>query len=111
MCFFLILAAEILLAAMAVFGLYCAVFLLCGERGGKYKTAIRIQNINDIRSLESMILQADTSFFSSRREKYALLVDSELDVTDFSHTSKDVLERVYIYKLVEKQTKGSTEEK
>ena len=97
MCFFLILAAEILLAAMAVFGIYCVVFLLCGERRGKYKTAIRIQNINDIRSLESMILQADTSFFSSRREKYALLVDSELDRSDVENIPDDIINRVEIY--------------
>jgi hypothetical protein len=106
MCFFLILAAEILLAAMAVFGLYCAVFLLCGERGGKYKTAIRIQNINDIRSLESMILQADTSFFSSRREKYALLVDYELDEEAFEFISESISDRVELYRHIDKKEKN-----
>ena len=96
----LVLAAEIFLAAMAVFGLYCAVFLLCGDIRRRYRTAIRIQNINDIRSLESMILQADTSFFSSRREKYALLVDYDLDKEAFDLISENFSDRVDIYRRI-----------
>lgn len=101
--FCLVLAAEIFLAAMAVFGLYCAVFLLCGGVRGRYRTAIIIQNINEITSLESMILQADTSFFSSRREKYALLVDCEFDEVAFEDISDSILSRLDIYRHIVKK--------
>lgn len=97
---FLLLAAEILLAAMAVFGMYCVIFLTCDELRCEYRTAIKIKNSNDLKTLESMILQADTSFFSSRREKYALLVDYDLDEEAFDLISENFSDRVDIYRHI-----------
>ncbi len=104
--FLVVLAAEIFLAAMAVFGIYCAVFILCDGGHSNYRTAIKIQNLNDIKTLESMILQADNSFFSSRREKYALLVDYELDEEAFEFISESISDRVELYRHIDKKEKN-----
>lgn len=98
--FCLILAAEILLSAMAVFGTYCAVLLLSENRRGRYRIAINIKNEKDIKTLESMILQADNSMFSSRREKYALLVDYDINEEIFECIPNAVSDRIEIYRHI-----------
>ena len=98
--FCLMLAAEIFLAAMAVFGIYCALFLMSENGREWYSIAIRIQNKNDIKNLEGIILQAGTSLFSSCREKYALLVDYDLDEDSLKYISDNLSVRVDVYRRI-----------
>ena len=88
---------------MAVFGMYCVIFLTCDELRCECRTAIKIKNSNDLKTLESMILQADTSFFSSRREKYALIVDYDLDEELFGLIAEKYSDRVEIYRHITKK--------
>ena len=94
----LITAAEIFLAAMAAYGIYCAAFLFFCDRRAGFCISFRIEKASDTEWLKRLISIRRTAPISLFGEMNVLLANEELlsDVREFlSETDPEGI-RIYI---------------
>lgn len=112
----LIIAADIFVSAMAVFGVWCILrfYSIGSSRRKNLKTAIYINSVDDIEKLEGIIFEADHVFFERKQDKYPLLADEALCECFFDQAiSSTVIDRVDVYIRVpcsEIHSKGDSRE-
>ena len=78
---YIVMAAEIIAAMFAVFGLYCAIKILAQRRFGSDRIiwAVEFKNKKDAEDAEMLIRESMGVFLSTKSCRVAALVDRELE--------------------------------